>query len=104
MYGTVRTVVWEDGGREAPSYPMRCKSSTDPTGGTVSRTARVSAARRNLKEAAGKTLARRTEIAYEAAAPDEKANIFKVPYLYGRRGRICGGHKREGARALPGEI
>ena len=36
--------------------------------GTVSRTARVSVARRNLKEAAGKVLARRTEIAYEAVA------------------------------------
>jgi len=34
--------------------------------GTVSRTARVSVARRNLKEAEGKVLARRTEIAYEA--------------------------------------
>jgi hypothetical protein len=22
VYGTVRTVVWEDGGREAPSYPI----------------------------------------------------------------------------------
>ena len=22
MYGPVRTVVWEDGGREAPSYPI----------------------------------------------------------------------------------
>ena len=22
MYGTVRTVVWEDGGREAASYPI----------------------------------------------------------------------------------
>jgi len=36
--------------------------------GTVSRTARVSVARRNLKEAAGKVPARRTEIAYEAGA------------------------------------
>ena len=35
--------------------------------GTVSRTARVSGATRNLKEAAGKVPARRTEIAYEAA-------------------------------------
>jgi len=26
---------------------------------------------------------------------DEKANIFKVRYLYGKHGRICGGHKRE---------
>jgi len=36
--------------------------------------------------------------------PDEKANIFKVLYLYGRHGRICGGHKHEGGCALPGEI
>lgn len=41
----------------------RCKSSTDP--------ARVSIASWNLKEAAGKALARRTEIAYEAATPAE---------------------------------
>ena len=34
----------------------RCKSSIGPTGGTVSRTARVSIARWNLKEAAGKAL------------------------------------------------
>jgi hypothetical protein len=24
VYGPVRTVVWEDGGREAPSYPISC--------------------------------------------------------------------------------
>ncbi len=35
---------------------------------------------------------------------DEKAHIFKVRYLYGERGRICGGHKREGECALPGEV
>ena len=64
----------------------------------------MSAARRNLKEAAGKTLARRTETAYEAGVPDKKANIFKVQYLHGRRARRCGGHKREGGCALPGEI
>jgi len=64
----------------------------------------VSTARWNLKEAAGKTLARRTETAYKAAMPDEKANIFKVRYLYGRHERRCGGHKREGVCALPGEI
>jgi hypothetical protein len=39
----------------------RWKSSTSPTGGIVSRTARVSIARWDLKEAAGKALARRTE-------------------------------------------
>ena len=64
----------------------------------------MSIARWNLKEAAGKALARRTEIAYEACKLDEKANIFKVRYLYGKLVRICGGHKREGECALPGEI
>jgi hypothetical protein len=61
----------------------------------------VSIARWNLKEAAGKALARRTEIAYEACKLDEEANIFKVQYLYGELVRICGGHKREGESALP---
>ena len=35
---------------------------------------------------------------------DEKANLFKVRYLSGTHYRICGGHKREGGSALPGEI
>jgi hypothetical protein len=64
----------------------------------------VSIARWNLKEAAGKALARRTEIAYEAGKLDEKAHIFKVRYLYGKLGCRGGGHKREGESALPGEI
>ncbi len=64
----------------------------------------MSTARWNLKEAAGKALARRTGIAYEADVLDEKASIFKVQYLYGKHGRRCGGHKREGGCALPGEI
>ena len=64
----------------------------------------MSTARWNLKEAAGKALARRTEIAYEACKLDEEANIFKVRYLYGKFVRICGGHKREGESALPGEV
>ncbi|MBN1294122.1 MAG: hypothetical protein JXB48_19960 [Candidatus Latescibacteria bacterium] len=33
---------------------------------------------------------------------DEKANIFKVRYLYGRHGRICGRHKREDGAHYPG--
>ncbi len=49
-----------------------------PAAGTISRTARVSVVRLNLKEAAGKALARRTGIVYEAVMSDEKANIFKV--------------------------
>ena len=57
-----------------------------------------------LKEAAGKALARQTGIAYEAMMLDEKANLFKVRYLSGKHYRICGGHKREGGSALPGEI
>ena len=34
---------------------------------------------------------------------DEEAYISKVRYLNGRHVRICGGHKREGGSALPGE-
>ncbi len=34
----------------------------------------------------------------------EKANRFKAPYLYGKHGSRCGGHKCEGERALPEEI
>lgn len=36
--------------------------------------------------------------------PDEKAIFFKVQSLYGRHARRCGGHKREGECAIPGEI
>ena len=43
----------------------------------------MSIARWDLKEAAGKALARRRETAYKACKLDEKANIFKVQYLYG---------------------
>jgi hypothetical protein len=86
----------------APAW--RCKSSTHPTGGSVSQTARVSTVRWNLKEAGGKALARRTGTASEAAMLDERAVILKVQYLYGRHGSICGGHKREGRSALPGEV
>ncbi len=35
---------------------------------------------------------------------DEEAIISKVRYLTGRHVRICGGHKREGGCALPGEV
>ena len=80
----------------------RCKSSTGPARGTVSRTARVSIVRWNLKEAAGKALARRTEIAYEGVVLGKKTNIFKARYLYGRYGRICGGYKCEGYVSYPG--
>lgn len=34
---------------------------------------------------------------------DEEANISEVLFLHGKHGRICGGDKREGECALPGE-
>ena len=80
----------------------RCKSAVGPTRGTISRTARVSTERWNLKEAEGKPLARRTGIAYEAVTVGEKAIIFKARYLYGHRGRIGGEHKRESHAHYPG--
>ena len=80
----------------------RCKSSTGPARGTVSRTARVPIARWDLKEAAGKALARRTEIAYEAAVLGEEANIFKARYLHGKYHRKCGEYKCEGRTSYPG--
>jgi hypothetical protein len=47
--------------------------------GTDSRTARVSVARRNLKEAAGKVLARRTGIAYEAVISGREGTYLQSP-------------------------
>jgi hypothetical protein len=47
--------------------------------GTDSRTARVSVARRNLKEAAGKVLARRTGIAYEAVTSGREGKYLQSP-------------------------
>ena len=47
--------------------------------GTVSRTARVSGATRNLKEAAGKIPARRTEIAYEAGIFGREGTVLQSP-------------------------
>jgi hypothetical protein len=47
--------------------------------GTISRTARVSVARRNLKEAEGKIPARRTEIAYKAATTGQADTYLIKP-------------------------
>ena len=49
--------------------------------GTISRTARVSGVTRNLKEAAGKILARRTEIAYEAVISGREGIILQSPIV-----------------------
>ena len=35
---------------------------------------------------------------------DKEANIFKIRNLHGKHGRRCGGHKREGGCAIPGEV
>ena len=80
------------------------KSNAHPARGSASRTARVSVARPNLKEAVSKALVRRTEITFEAAAGDERARRLKVQFLHGNCGSICGGHKRGGQCALLGEI
>ena len=59
--------------------------------GTPSRTARVSAVRRNLKEAAGKLLARGTRIAYEASVgwargpKDSKPHVIRIESAYMRQ-------------------
>ena len=47
--------------------------------GTYSRTARVSGATRNLKEAVSKVLARRTGIAYEAVISGREGNYLQSP-------------------------
>lgn len=59
--------------------------------GTPSRTARVSAARRNPKEAEGKLLVRGTRTAYEATTRwargpiDSKPNVIRIELAYMRR-------------------
>ncbi len=40
----------------------------------------------------------------EADMLDEESFISKVQNLSGKHGRICGGHKREGKCAIPGEV
>ena len=93
--GEILPFFWLCARQGAPSWEcdmtelVEIKSSTGLTGRTVSRTARMSTARWNRKEAGGKTLDRRTETIYKA---DMKATIFKVRYLYGSHGRRCGGY------------
>ena len=50
--------------------------------GTVSRTARVSGATWNLKEAVSKVLARRTEIAYKAATTGQAGTCLIKPNIH----------------------
>jgi hypothetical protein len=52
------------------------------------------------KQNAGST----NRTAYEASVTDERAKILKVQNLHGSHEGKCGGHKRGGVCALPGEI
>ncbi|MBX8636124.1 MAG: hypothetical protein KIY09_06770 [Thermoplasmata archaeon] len=70
---------------------------------TVSRTARVSVARLNLKEAAGKVPARRTETVYEAVSrPDKLAIQSEVQQLHRSACVYAAGIWDEGIRSYPG--
>jgi len=64
--------------------------------GGASRTARMSIARWNMKEAEGKALARRTGTAYEADRVGKEVNIFEAQCLHRSCGFRCGWHKSGG--------
>ena len=71
--------------------------------GTVSRTARVSTARSNLKEAAGKIPARRTEIAYEAVPSGREGQYLQSPIVIREGGAVnAAGIWEEGRVNYPG--
>jgi hypothetical protein len=71
--------------------------------GTVSRTARVSTVRWNLKEAAGKILARRTEIAYEAVPSGREGQYLQSPIVIREGGAVnAAGIWEEGRVNYPG--
>ena len=56
--------------------------------GIVSLTARVSTVRWNLMEAAGKIMARRTEITYEAVSSGREGNSLQSPIALREDGAI----------------
>jgi hypothetical protein len=71
--------------------------------GTASRTARVSTARWNLKEAAGKLPARRTEIAYEAVPSGREGQRLQSPIAIREDGAVyAAGMWEEGHAHYPG--
>jgi hypothetical protein len=71
--------------------------------GTVSRTARVSTARWNLKEAAGKIPARRTETAYEAVPSGREGQYLQSPIVIREGGAVnAAGIWEEGRANYPG--
>ena len=71
--------------------------------GTISRTARVSVARRNLKEAASKIPARRTEIAYKAATTGQAGTCLIKPNIHPEGVEVdAAGKWEEGHANYPG--
>lgn len=71
--------------------------------GTASRTARVSIARWNLKEAAGKIPARRTEITYEAVLSGREGEYLQSPIVIREGGAVyVAGIWEEGHAHYPG--
>jgi hypothetical protein len=71
--------------------------------GTASRTARVSIARWNLKEAVRKILARRTEITYEAVSSGREGNYLQSPIVIREDGAVyVAGVWEEGHAHYPG--
>ena len=71
--------------------------------GTASRTARVSTARWNLKEAAGKILARRTGTTYEAVPTGREGDYLQSPIVIREDGAVyVAGVWEEGHAHYPG--
>ncbi len=72
--------------------------------GTPSRTARVSTARWNLKEAVSKRLTRGTRTACEAAYRGQGSVGVRSPMSSGTVGCICGGYGRKVTRLTLGDL
>jgi hypothetical protein len=71
--------------------------------GTISRTARVSVARRNLKKAEGKIPARQTEIAYKAARTGQAGTCLIKPNIHPEGVEVdAAGEWEEGHANYPG--
>ena len=82
----------------------RCKSSGDQMTGTPSRSARVSTARWDLKEAAGKPPARGTRSAYQAADRGREGLGTQTRQSSGSIRSICDGHGGKVTRLTLGTL
>jgi hypothetical protein len=72
--------------------------------GTISRTARVSVARRNLKKAEGKIPARRTEIAYKAATTGQAGTCLIKPNNHPEGVEVDAAGGSSGDGGVPGTV